>query len=326
MIYDILNGKKTKTPVWFMRQAGRYMASYRALKEKYDFVTMCLIPEISAEVAIMPVREFGFDAAIFFSDILIPFIKSDIDLKYKPGPVIGKEIKNKNDFNNLKVCEVGDFDFASKAIKILAAELSSDKDLIGFVGSPFTVAYYLLNGDIKRLTDLKDEGLFDEFMQKVTLNILNFAKAQIDGGARIVQIFDTKAYLLPEDDYRIFSLPYAKKLNDEIKKYGAKTIYFFLGGLGLSKAALEVGADCFSVDSSATISEFADVFKNLPLQGNLAPDALLVDKKDIERRIKSIVDEGRNINGHIFNLGHGLLKETTESNVAFAVDLVHRYR
>jgi uroporphyrinogen decarboxylase len=325
MIYDILNGRKTKTPVWFMRQAGRYMGSYRALKEKYDFVTMCLNPELSAEIALMPVREFGFDAAIFFSDILIPFIKADINLKYNPGPVIGKELKNEADFKNLRVCDIGDFDFASKAIKILSDELSPDKDLIGFVGSPFTVAYYLFNGDIKRLTDLKDAGFFDEFMGRVTLNILNFAKAQIDGGARIVQIFDTKAYLLSDDDYRIFLLPYAKKLNDEIKKYGAKTIYFFLGGLGLSKAALEVGADCFSVDSSATISEFADVFKNLAIQGNLAPDVLLTDKKNIEVRVKQILDEGKNISGHIFNLGHGLLKETSETNVAFAVDLVHKY-
>jgi len=324
MIEKIINGEKIGyTPVWFMRQAGRYMKDYLKMKEKNSFLKMCLNPELSAEIAVMPVKKFDFDAAIFFSDILIPFLFMGVGLDYKPKPVIDFKLNSKN-IKSLKIAKTDDFHFASEALLNLKEKLP-DKDIIGFVGSPFTLLYYLLNEDLNVFHKLSEEELLDELMNKITSSVINFAFSQLESKIRIIQIFDTKANLLNGEEYRKYSLPYNMKLIKVLKSKKVKVIYFFLGGIKIASEARDLNADCFSVDYSDKLSSFYRVL-GTPLQGNLRPEALLGGKEEVKKEIKALMDDAKNINGHIFNLGHGILKNTPEYNVSLAVDFIHNYQ
>jgi len=323
MIERIINGERTDyTPVWFMRQAGRYMKNYLKMREQHSFLEICLNPELSAQTAIMPVKKFNFDAAIFFSDILLPFLFMGAGLDYNPEPLIDFKLNNKN-IKSLKIAKVDDFHFAAEALINLRKQLPN-KDIIGFVGSPFTLLYYLLNQDLKAFYKLDEEGLLNELMNKITSSVINFAISQLKSKINIIQIFDTKANLLNGEEYRKYSLPYNMKLIKSLRQEKVKVIYFFLGGLKIASEAAKLDADCFSVDYSDKLSSFYKILKT-PLQGNLRPEALLGEKEEVKKEIKSLMDDAENITGHIFNLGHGILKNTPEYNVSFAVDFIHNY-
>lgn len=322
MIEQVINKEKTEyTPVWFMRQAGRYMKDYLKVKEKYSFLQMCLTPELSSEIAYMPVKKFNFDAAIFFSDILIPFLFMGIELNYSPQPIVDIKLDIKT-LKSIKIAQVNDFNFAAKSLTALKDKLAG-KDIIGFVGAPFTMAYYLLGQDLNMFYKL-EEDILDELMQKITASATNFAMAQLESKINIVQIFDTKAALLTPKEYRKYALPYNTKLIENLKLKKAKIIYFFLGGLDIAAEAAALDIDCFSTDYSNKISSFHKLLKTT-MQGNLNPEVLLCQKEEIKKEISDIIEDAKNLDGHIFNLGHGILKNTPEYNVSLAVDFIHNY-
>jgi uroporphyrinogen decarboxylase len=331
MILETLEGKKRgRAPVWFMRQAGRYMASYRALKEKYSFLEMCMTPEIAAQVTMMPVEKFGFDAAILFSDILIPAAAMGLKLEYSPGPAITPAVTELSIVDGLKIPAAEEYGFIQKAIAIISGKLPAGKDLIGFAGAPFTIAAYLVQGgskgDFSGIKKMAGTPLYHLLMEKITLAVMEYARAQAMAGIKVFQFFDTWAAILGAGQYSRDIGPYTQRVVDAAKSYGMKVIYFFKGEGEMARAVSAlINIDALSVDSAHTLAEF-DAFtgKKFILQGNLAPEILLKDHGAIKKGIDDILMAAAGLKGHIFNLGHGVLKETPEENVAFAVDYIKK--
>jgi len=331
MIVDLLDGKKTDhTPVWFMRQAGRYMAEYRAMKEKYTFIQMCKTPELAARVTLQPVKRFGLDAAILFSDILLPVEAMGLNLNYSPGPVITPRITDKSGVERLRIPAPEEFGYLRKASAGVLEELPEEKDLIGFAGAPLTVTAYILEGGaaagFSMLQKTAGSEIFFALMDKVTQTVIQYMTAQADAGIRLFQFFDTWAGAIDAGQYSRDVLPYTQKAVDAAKSRGLKVIYFFKGGEGTARAVSALkGVDVFSVDFSHSLAEF-DGFtgKRHVLQGNLDPGLLTKDRDSIMKGIDAVFKSAKGLKGHIFNLGHGVLQTTPEANVAFAVDYIKK--
>lgn len=331
MIIRMLNGKKTsRTPVWFMRQAGRYMAEYRALKEKYTFLQLCSTPELAARITLLPVKKFGFDAAILFSDILLPVKAMGLDLDYQPGPRITPRITDMDGVERLRVPGPEEFGFVGCAISGIFAELPGEKDLIGFAGAPFTVAAYILEGgsgtDFPMIKNAAGSPLFFALMEKVTQAVIQYMNVQADAGIKLFQFFDTWAGLIGAGRYATDVLPYTQRAVDAAKSRGLKVIYFFKGGAGMAQAVSRLkGVDVFSVDSTLPLGEIDGITGGrYVMQGNLAPEILTMDRDLIIEKVDAILKSAEGLKGHIFNLGHGVLPATPEANVAFAVEYIKR--
>jgi len=318
------------TPVWFMRQAGRYMPEYRALKEKYTFLQLCKTPELAARITLQPVKKFGFDAAILFSDILLPVEAMGLGLDYAPGPVVTPRIARAEDVERLRVPAAGEFGFIRDAITGIFRDLPRTTDLIGFAGAPFTTAAYLLEGGSKTgfpaPADAAGSAMFSALMEKVALTVIQFMNAQADAGVRLFQFFDTWAGSIGPERYSREVLPYAQRTVDAAKSRGLKVIYFFKGGEETARAVSKLkGVDVFSVDASLPLGEFYDLTGvRSVMQGNLEPEILLQDRDAIVKGIDMVFESARGLKGHIFNLGHGVLRTTPEENVAFAVDYIKK--
>ncbi len=329
MILDVIEGRKIDhSPVWFMRQAGRYMAQYRAIKEKHTFLDMCKTPDLAAEVTLQPVKKFGFDAAIIFSDILLPLERMGFGLEFNPGPVIKGSVETKADVDKLKIPGEKDFDFLAQAIRLVTASLPAEKEVIGFCGAPFTLFAYIMKEKhgigFEGALKMKDSAVYAPLMEKVTEAVINCALAQVKAGVKVFQIFDTWAGLLEPGFYGEHSAPYVDKIAGRIKAAGARVIYFFKNGWGLAEAVGKLeNIDVLSVDSSMTLAEFNRRTGNkFILQGNLDPAVLLKNKDGIKNGIDAVLADSRGLKGHIFNLGHGVIKETPEENVMFAVEYI----
>jgi uroporphyrinogen decarboxylase len=328
-------GEKVEyTPVWLMRQAGRYLPQYQAVRANIDFLALCKTPELAAEVTIQPVDILGVDAAILFSDILIPVEAMGMQLVFsdKDGPVLSDPIRNKSAVDRLIIPDAEvDMPFILESIKILREKLKNKVPLIGFSGAPFTLATYMIEGggsrhflQTKKMM-FQNKRLFDYLMEKLTATLILYLSAQVKAGAQALQIFDTWAGMLSPIDYKNIALPYVKKIISELKREGLPVIYFVNNCAGILHEVKKSGADVVGIDWRIDIADaIKKLGKKVVVQGNLDPCALFLSEEDIEERVKDILWKGEVARGHVFNLGHGVLPETPVKNVIALVEAVHR--
>jgi uroporphyrinogen decarboxylase len=323
------------TPVWLMRQAGRYLPEYQTVRAHIDFLTLCKNPKLAAEVTLQPVDILGVDAAILFSDILVPVEPMGMRLEFtdKEGPVLSEPVRSKSAVEKLLIPDVEeDLPFVFDTIKILRKELEHKVPLIGFAGAPFTLATYMIEGGTsknflhtKKLM-FQNSQVFSYLMEKITETITAYLAAQIKAGAQAVQIFDTWAGVLAPADYKKFAFPFVKKAIAELKREGVPVIYFVNNCAGLLKEIRQSGADVVGIDWRIDIADaIKKLGKKVTVQGNLDPCALFLPKEKLEERVKDILWKGGAAKGHIFNLGHGILPQTPVENVVAMVEAVHTY-
>lgn len=321
------------TPVWIMRQAGRYLPEYQAVRAEVDFLTLCKTPELAAKVTQQPVERLGVDAAILFSDILIAVEAMGMHLEFsdKKGPVLNDPVRTKSAVDRLIVPDTEDsMPFVLDAIKILRSRL--DVPLIGFSGAPFTLATYMIEGgstknflNTKRMM-FQNPGLFALLMDKITMTVVSYLVSQIKAGAQAVQLFDTWAGALSPEDYKRSVLPYVKKAIQELKKEGVPVIYFVNECGALLREIKKTGADVIGVDWRIDLKDAVrGLGKKYAVQGNLDPCALFLPPEKLEERVKDILWKGEFAKGHIFNLGHGILPECPAESAVTLVEAVHRF-
>ncbi|MDA8089822.1 MAG: uroporphyrinogen decarboxylase [Nitrospiraceae bacterium] len=327
-----LRGEETDyTPVWIMRQAGRYLKEYREVREGVDFLTLCKTPELAAKVSIQPVDILGVDAAILFSDILIPVEAMGMRLEFseKHGPALSEPIRSRALLEKLIVPDPDDdLAFVPDTVRLLKSQLKVP--LIGFSGAPFTLATYMIEGGssknflFTKKIMYQNHGIWSGLMDKICDTVTAYLRSQIKAGADVVQLFDSWAGVLSPDDYRKYALPYVKRIIKELKNDGAPVIYFVNGCAGLLKDVKTSGAQATGIDWRVDMGEAVrKLGKNMVIQGNLDPCALLLSKDDLRGKVKDILDKARPAKGHIFNLGHGILPEIPAENARALVELVH---
>ena len=321
------------TPVWFMRQAGRYMAAYQALRQRYSLLDLCKTPELAAEVTLQPIRRLPVDAAIVFTDLLIPLEPMGARLVFalNEGPVIENPVRSASDVRALRMVDPqADLAFTLEAIRMVCRELDGKVPLIGFAGAPFTLASYLIEGggsrhyiQTKQLMYHQPEawhGLLDKLASVATA----FLQAQIAAGAQAVQLFDSWVGCLSPEDYRRYVLPYTTQVIGGLRDAGAPVIHFGTGTAMLLDAMREAGSDVIGVDWRIPLDDaWRRIGPDVGIQGNLDPVALFAPLPEIERRVNDILERAGNRPGHIFNLGHGILPETPVEHVQAVADLVH---
>lgn len=319
------------TPVWFMRQAGRSLPEYRKIREGVGMLESCRRPDLVTEITLQPVRRHGVDAAIFFSDIVVPLAAAgiDLDIVAGTGPVVAEPIRTAADVQRLRPLEPGDVSYVSEAIRLLVPELGATP-LIGFAGAPFTLASYLVEGGPSR-TYLKtkammygDPQLWHELCSRLADITLAFLRVQVDAGVSAVQLFDSWAGALSEADYREYVMPHSARVLAGLADAGVPRIHFGVGTAVLLRAMGEAGADVVGVDWRTPLDRAADIVgPDRTLQGNLDPAVLFAPWEVVEREARRVVAEGRSVRGHVFNLGHGVLPETDPDVLTRLVELVH---
>ena len=322
------------TPVWFMRQAGRYMAEYRTIREKYSLLEICYHPELAAEVTLQPVRALGVDAAILFADILLPVIPLGLGLEFAKGegPVIGKPVRNIGDVRALNPVDAEtDLSYVLEAIRLLRRELNATP-LIGFCGAPFTVASYVIEGGSSR-EFLKTKTMmysapevFHALMEKLSVVLSDYLVAQIRAGAQAVQIFDSWVGTLSPQDYERFVLPYSQKILEAANAEHVPVIHFGTNTTTLLPLMKRAGGDVIGLDWRIPLDDgWSLLGEDVAIQGNLDPALLFAPLPEIKRRVEDILRRADGRPGHIFNLGHGILQNTPVDNVKAVVDMVHEY-
>jgi uroporphyrinogen decarboxylase len=327
-------GEKTRpVPVWIMRQAGRYLPDYQKVRGTVDFLTLCKTPELAAEVTLQPVNVLGVDAAILFSDILIPLEPMGIQLAFSEGkgPILTPAIRTAEQIKNLKgITPEQDVPFVLETIRILRKELAFKCPLIGFGGAPFTLATYLIEGgssrnflNTKRMMFQTPE-LFHELMSRLTEVTTAYLSAQIQAGAQVIQLFDTWGGILSTTDYENLVLPYVKRTLDALSGLVTPTIYFVYDGSHLLHLLKDINANVIGLDWRTDISQaVASLGSAKSIQGNLDPCALLLPEQQLRERVKAILKAGQAARSHIFNLGHGILPEIPWEKAKMLVDMVH---
>lgn len=322
------------TPVWIMRQAGRYMEEYRKIREKYGFLEMCKIPEIAAEVTLQPVRKLGVDAAILFADILLPLEGMGIDFEFSEGegPVIKNPVRSPSDVEAIHVRSAEEtVPYVLETIKILRSELEDSVPLIGFSGAPFTLASYVIEGGHSR-NYLKTKSLmfndmwtWHKLMEKLTEIVRRYLTAQVKAGAQALQVFDSWIGCLSPSDYKAFVKPHMKKLFQELAQTEVPIIHFGTDTSTLLEEMREAGGDVIGVDWRTPLDKaWQRIGFDRAVQGNLDPVVLFGSREFIEARVNEVLEQAGGRAGHIFNLGHGILPETPVENVVFMVETVHR--
>ena len=322
-----------RTPVWFMRQAGRYMAEYRAVRARHTLLEICAQPELAAEVTLQPVSRLEMDAAIIFADILLPLVPMGIDLEFAAGegPVIHNPVRAAKDVDALHLIDPEEsIANTLDAIRIVARELEGKVPLIGFAGGPFTVASYLIEGGSSRSYIRTKRMMYDapdawaRLMEKLATVTARYLQAQIKAGAGAVQLFDSWVGALSPYDYQRRVLPHMQGIIEQLKPLGVPVILFGTGTSGILELVAAAGSDVVGVDWCINIDEaWARIGADRAVQGNLDPVALFAPADEIERQVRNILDRVGNRWGHIFNLGHGILPETPVENVERVIDLVH---
>ena len=314
-----------------MRQAGRYLPEYREVRAKTTFLGLCKTPELAAEVTVQPIRRFGLDAAIIFSDILVPVEAMGMELVFDEGPSLPQPLKSMADVERLRVPDPTEtMRFVMDAIGLVRRELP-ETPLIGFAGAPFTLASYMIEGGgSKNFEKTKalmyaEPRTWRELSSRIARTIAKHLLAQIEAGAEAVQIFDSWAGQLSRDDYLSYALPYTIEVIDELKSAGVPIILFAKGVHSCFPELSRSGAHVLGVDWTSTLDRVgAEVEGRVVLQGNLDPVALFGPISHIERQAQRILNEARGLKGHIFNLGHGILPPTKPEHLGALVDCVHR--
>jgi len=318
-----------RTPVWMMRQAGRYLPEYRAIRAGLDFLTLCKTPELAVEVSLQPYRIIGVDAVIMFSDILIPVeaMGQEVRLTEQKGPELPDPIRTRSQVDKLRVPDpVESVPFVMEIIRTLKRELDGRVPLIGFAGAPWTLAAYMIEGggsksysEIKRLM-YKEPAMIHSLLDKIADTIILYLNAQIEAGAEIVQLFDSWAGELSPRDYEQFALPYEQKVLGSIDRRRAPAI-LFINGVGTLLEKMETsGADVLSIDWRVPLGDARRrTGGRVTLQGNLDPCVLLSTPELIASSAAKLIAEGGG-SRHILNLGHGILPSTPVENARAFVD------
>ncbi|MET3429479.1 uroporphyrinogen decarboxylase [Actinoplanes tereljensis] len=319
------------TPVWFMRQAGRSLPEYRKIREGVGMLESCRRPDLVTEITLQPVRRHNVDAAILFSDIVVPIAAAgiDLDIVAGTGPVVAEPIRTAGDLERLRPLTADDVSFVAESVRLLVGELGATP-LIGFAGAPFTLASYLIEGGPSRTyTKTKammygDPQLWHALLSRLAQITSVFLRTQIDAGVSAVQLFDSWAGALSEADYREFVLPHSARVLGGLADAGVPRIHFGVGTSILLGAMGEAGADVVGVDWRTPLDQATTLIgPERSVQGNLDPAVLFATWDVVEREARRVLAEGRRTPGHVFNLGHGVLPDTNPDMLTRLVELVH---
>ncbi|MBC7911956.1 MAG: uroporphyrinogen decarboxylase [Pyrinomonadaceae bacterium] len=319
------------TPIWLMRQAGRYMPEYREVRARTGFLEMCKTPELATEVTVTAAERLGVDAAIIFADILLILEPMGIDLEFAKGegPVIHNPVRVAQDVTRLREVEdIQSLDYVFEAIRQTRRALKPDLPLIGFSGAPFTLASYMIEGGgsknyihTKRLM-YGDSGAWHAMMSLISRALIKYLNAQIAAGAQAVQLFDSWVGCLSPDDYREYVLPHTREVIAAVTQ-GTPVLHFGTGTAALLELMREAGGDVIGIDWRVDLADAWQRLGDVAVMGNFDPVQLFTNPDFIRAQAKKILDRANNRNGHIFNLGHGILPETPVDNVLALIDLVH---
>ena len=320
-----------RTPVWFMRQAGRYMPEYRAVRRQYSLIEICKQPKVAAEVTITAAEILGVDAAIIFADLLLPLEVMGLPFHFSAGegPVIEKPIRSGEDVMRLRTDRTGDLGYVSEAVRLVCHHFNDRLPVIGFCGAPFTLASYMIEGggsrnylQTKKMMYSSPET-WDELLSKLVAVTSEYAAEQVRAGADAIQIFDSWVGCLSVEDYRRYVLPRAAELVKRVQATGAPVIYFGTDTATLLPAMQETGADVIGLDWRIPLDEgWARLGNKKAVQGNLDPALLFADWPELKSRAEDILRRAGGRAGHIFNLGHGILPETPVENVKMLAKFV----
>ena len=319
-----------RAPIWIMRQAGRYLPEYLAIKERSSFLEMTRTPEIAAEITLQPLRRFPLDAAIIFSDIMTPREALGVEIQFNPGPSIVHPLRSREAVERLTLREpiapyVGD------ALRIVRAELAPEIALIGFGGAPLTLAAYLVEGSGSKEYEHFRQFLraqpaaMHELLDRLTELTIRYLRMQVEAGAQAIQLFDSWAGLHDERTYREFGLPYYKRIMDALAETGAARIFFALGASHLLDAIAEIPCEAVGVDWRTGLAGARAKLPGRTLQGNMDPAFLYADRATIAAEARRILSDGLG-GAHVFNLGHGIWPTTPIDAVAHLIETVHAFK
>lgn len=321
---------RARPPIWLMRQAGRYMPEYRALREKHSFSTMYKEPELAAKVTCLPIDTFGFDAAILFSDILVMAEAFGLGLHFeeKVGPIIDNPLSTEQDVDGLVIPKIDEkLHYVFKAIKMLKPQLKVP--LIGFCGAPFTVASYMIEGksskDLKKTKRwmLSHPESFHRLLDKIAVSTIDYLKKQIEAGVDAIQIFDSWANTLAFPQFQEFSYAYLQKIRQELSQTNIPVILFCRGSSVFAEDLARMNPSCISLDWNCDIVKMRNrIPKHVALQGNLDPDVLYASKEILKKEIERILKGMKGDPAFIFNLGHGIMPDTPVDAVKMLVECV----
>ncbi len=322
-------------PVWFMRQAGRYMKQYRDIRKHHGILEICKRPDLAAAVTLQPIEVLDVDAAIIFADLLLPVEPMGLKLEFRSGegPHIDNPVENSTDIDALSTSNTDDLGYVGESIQLVTRALAGKVPVIGFVGAPFTLASYMIEGGPSK-TFLKtkklmyhDEILWRRLMGKIVDVLGTFALMQVSSGARCIQVFDSWVGALASDDYVRYVQPYSRALIERIRTSGVPVIHFGTGCSGFFRELHAAGGDVMGVDWRMNIDQaWMDISYRSAVQGNLDPTALFAPLPEIKAKVHEILKRTGTRPGHIFNLGHGILPETPVENVKAVVQFVREFR
>lgn len=323
------------TPVWFMRQAGRCLAEYRELRQRYDILTLTKTPELCSQITLMPVDRFGVDAAVMFADIMLPMEAMGIDFDIEPevGPIIHNPVRSMRDVERLRIVDAEEATpYVFEAMRMTRERLAGRAALLGFSGAPFTLASYLVEGrpDQSRSYARTKALMFSEpavwhrLMDTITEVVVRYLRAQVDAGAQVLQLFDSWVGALAPSDYEHYVLPHSRRIFEELRSSGAPTIHFGTETGGMLDQMAAAQSDVVSVDWRVRIDDAWDrIGHDRGIQGNLDPVVLLAPYEAVEAAADDVLQRAAGRTGHIFNLGHGVRPETSPDSLRRLVELVH---
>jgi uroporphyrinogen decarboxylase len=323
-----------RTPVWFMRQAGRYMPEYRAVRKQYSLIEICKKPEVAAEVTITAAEILGVDAAIIFADLLLPLEVMGLPFHFSAGegPVIEKPVRQKEDIARLRTDRAADLGYVSEAVRLVCKHFGSRLPVIGFCGAPFTLASYMIEGGGSRnyihtkKMMYSSPAVWDELVRKLVAVVSEYAAQQAHAGADVIQIFDSWVGCLSVEDYRRYVLPRTTELVRALQRTGVPIIYFGTDSATLLPSMRETGAEVIGLDWRILLDDgWRSLGFEYAVQGNLDPVLLFADWKELKSRAEDILRRAAGRPGHIFNLGHGILPETPVENVKALAEFVQEH-
>ena len=323
-----------RTPVWFMRQAGRYMAEYRTIRKQHSLLEICKKPALAAEVTIAAAEILGVDAAIIFADLLLPLEVMGLPFHFSAGegPVIEKPVRSKEDIANLRTDRWAELGYVSESVALVAKHFENRVPVIGFCGAPFTLASYMIEGGGSRNYVHAKKMMYnhpadwDALMGKLVAVTAAYSAEQVRAGADAIQIFDSWVGCLSVEDYRRYVLPHVTGMVKELQKTGVPIIYFGTDSATLLPSMKETGADVIGLDWRIPLDEgWQRIDHKAAIQGNLDPVLLFAEWKELKSRAEDILHRAAGRSGHIFNLGHGILPETPVDNVKNLARFVQEY-
>ncbi len=325
-----------RTPVWFLRQAGRYMQEYREVRKHHTLVEICKKPDLAAEVTITAAEKLGVDAAIIFADLLLPLEPMGLDFEFQAGegPVVHKPVRTAEDVRALRTDRAGDLAYVAQAIEKVAAHFRDRLGVIGFCGAPYTLASYMIEGGGSRNYIHTKQMMYRDpttawgiLVDKLVAVLTEYCRLQVQAGADVIQIFDSWVGSLSLSDYRAYAFEPTKRLVRAVQAMGVPVIYFGVETAGLLEQMAATGADVIGLDWRQPLDEgWRAVGHTRAVQGNLDPITLFAPLEVLEQRVKEVLRAAGGRPGHIFNLGHGIVPETPVENVQAVVKMVREFR